>query len=336
MNSPVLLAAIHSAIGLIGGVLLYVALFLSETEEGKLQNRLEKLWVDINDLSRKALTKQAAFLQQISAIANSGLNRLFGKGLLSAEAIAASLCFSLTSILMFVTYFATQLTSWPGGPDFSLLAFILFLASSVTFLIGFLGTPFRYLAFLWIPACFYFFAGFNVRTKVFDWNPFELSSVNAVMLRLLTVLGAGFICDVVFIAVSRWCLRKASKLKSGWKIAMLLTLSGSIGLALVSPILLVLHTLVEHKALSEAEMDLEFVGVSNVVAGTFSIFFILVAVVAFVHLAIWPILERPIYSLQRFGVARNPKLLTAASATCLLFAWPNNPIIQMITKLVHD
>lgn len=62
-------AVSHLLIGLIGTVLLYVALFLHETEEGKIQNRLEKLWVDIDDLSKAALSRQAAFLQRVSGMA---------------------------------------------------------------------------------------------------------------------------------------------------------------------------------------------------------------------------------------------------------------------------
>jgi len=44
------LAASQLVVGLIGALVLHVGLFLHETEEGKIQNRLEKLWVDIDGL----------------------------------------------------------------------------------------------------------------------------------------------------------------------------------------------------------------------------------------------------------------------------------------------
>jgi hypothetical protein len=45
----------HLLVGLLGLALLYAALFLHENEEGQLQNRLEKLWVAVDDLSKAAL-----------------------------------------------------------------------------------------------------------------------------------------------------------------------------------------------------------------------------------------------------------------------------------------
>jgi hypothetical protein len=87
--------------------------------------------------------------------------------------------------------------------------------------------------------------------------------------------------------------------------------------------------------ISYTHASLVALGASNLVTGAIALLFVVLAIAALAHLAVWPVLERPIYSLQRFGVARQPKLLAAASVTCLLFAWPNSPIIHGITKLIH-
>lgn len=343
-----LVAALHLVIGLIGAVLLYVALFLRETEEGKLQNRLEELWIEIDDLSKAALSRQTAFLQRVSALANSGLNKLFGVRPFSAGAVSASLCFSFGSVSFFLAYLFGHVTASPHAGQFSespngelILAYLvlpLVILGFISFLIGLLSTPYRYFAFLWIPVSLYFAAAYDLDNRGFDWNPLQwhwFSDENLFM--VLIMLVGGFASDVFFIAVTRWCLAKGSLLTKGWEIAFLLTLNGTIGLVLISPVLWGSEGFIntKYRSHSTVKLLLEVLGASNFVAGTISVFFILLALTALLHLAVWPILERPLYSLQRYGLVRQPKMLAAASVTCLVFAWPHSPIIQAITKLVH-
>jgi hypothetical protein len=325
-----LVPALQLLVGLIGAILLYTALFLHETEEGRVQNRLEKLWVDIDDLSKAALSKQTAFLQQISAMANSGLSKLFGARLFSAGAVSASLCLSLGSALLLTR--AAQVYLFPHSFRFT---FSTFAIGTVSLLVGLFPVPFRYVGFLWIPFALFLMI-------YMDWNlPYQSQGWKFVVREsqpLLAMLVGGFISDVFFIALSRWCLRKGSELNDGWKIVVLLTLNGCIGLSLVSP--LIVATLMEmahpYGGVTFAFPNPLIVwGASNGVTGAIALLFVVLAVVAIAHLAVWPLLERPLYSLQRFGVARNPKLLAATSVTCLLFAWPHSPIIQAITKLIH-
>ena len=83
----------HVVLGLMGVLLLYTGLFLTETEEGRLQNRLEELWIRVDDLHSRALTRQAAFLQQVSGLIADGLVKLFGRKLFSVKSVASCLCF---------------------------------------------------------------------------------------------------------------------------------------------------------------------------------------------------------------------------------------------------
>jgi hypothetical protein len=166
---------LHLLVGLLGLALLYAALFLDEGEEGELQNRLEKLWVDIDDVSKTALSRQAAFFRQVSAMANSALNRLFGTKLFSAEAVSASLCFSVSSVLLFFLY--PTYWNWLHhvnvlGPGVFLTVFVLFILS---LLVGLSPVPFRYLGFLWLlgPFVFLLYLGWVDHHHVFSWNWFD-------------------------------------------------------------------------------------------------------------------------------------------------------------------
>jgi hypothetical protein len=93
-----------AAIGL-GGVLLYIALFLYETESGNYQNRLEELWVRIDDLSRTALTRQTAFLKQTLGLLSFGFDSLFGKKLISTRSIAMTLAYSASSLYLMSDFY---------------------------------------------------------------------------------------------------------------------------------------------------------------------------------------------------------------------------------------
>ena len=76
----------------IGCVSLYMAFFLYEDERGQLQNRLEELWISIDDEGRKARDRNAAFLRGIVRIVSDAFDRIFGPEILSARAVVVSLC----------------------------------------------------------------------------------------------------------------------------------------------------------------------------------------------------------------------------------------------------
>ena len=317
----------HLLVGLLGITLLYAALFLHENEEGQLQNRLEKLWVAIDDLSRTALSKQTAFLQQVSAMANSALNQLFGKKLISLEAVSTSVCFSVGSALLFLAYIRHRMALEYDKET----TFIILVLSVVSFVVGWLPIPIRYLGLLWIPGSAGFLLYVDWHLVRWQWKPLTEEFVP-----LFAIFVGGFLSDVFFIALSRWCLRKSSEIKNGLKIACLITLNGAAGLILISPVISALVAKTEkYYYLFNRHLSIELLGASNLVTGSIALFFVVLAIAALAHLAVWPILERPVYSLQRFGVARQPKLLAAVSVTCLLFAWPNSPIIHGIAKLFH-
>src|SRR5262252_6583201 len=63
---------VHAIWFLAGALLLYAGLFLTETEEGRLRNRLEELWIRVDDLRSKAMNLQAALLRQTAGLVADG------------------------------------------------------------------------------------------------------------------------------------------------------------------------------------------------------------------------------------------------------------------------
>lgn len=93
------LILIHRLLGVLLGILLISAgIFLYEDQEGKIQNRLEDLWIRADDLQHQALSKHVAMMRIIAGMMTTAFDWLFGKRLLSVDSVAVSYCFSIASV----------------------------------------------------------------------------------------------------------------------------------------------------------------------------------------------------------------------------------------------
>src|SRR5437879_6014623 len=102
--SPILKIAMRSVSLAVGLLALYVAAFLYEDEEGRLQNRLqdklEKLWITIDDLTGTALARHTVFMRSVAVLITYAFDRLFGRRLLSMRAVGTSVCLTFASICL--------------------------------------------------------------------------------------------------------------------------------------------------------------------------------------------------------------------------------------------
>jgi hypothetical protein len=329
---------LHTSIGLLGLVLLYLAFFLRESDEGKLQNRLEELWVRIDDLSRTALTKQAAFIQGVSGFVTSGFDRVFGRGLFSAKAIFASLCFSAAAIWLAVVLVESTMPTINNG--FS--PFLAILVCVGTLYLGYAPRPFRYVGFVWAPAAV--FVAFVYMTvpgqQQWSWNePLAALADTTYTIPAALIAAGGVGSDIVFVAFTRYCLRINSRLRKPIAMMLLLVANGLAGL-LLCLVPVVLLRLVESRTWfrnwPHALETLLTLASSNLLDAFVGVLWVLVSAAAVAHLLVWPVLERPIYSAQRYGLVKQPKLLAAIGVLALLFAWPGSPIVRAIVAVIQQ
>jgi hypothetical protein len=330
---------LHIAAGACGLVLATIALFLTENEEGELQNRLEVLWIRVDDLSKTAMTKEAALVQQASKMLSTALDRLFGARLLSWNAIATSVGFSIASLYLCL-YFS-------AGPRFhhSGLAFFLFIASIV---IAIAPGRWRYASFVWI-----FVAYIEVFIQeVWDWDEYseKYSSSGLFLWDYVrnpyiarskipyvifgTVVG-GVVSDLLIIILLRWLLSKASELRSTWKLIGFVLLESCMGLIIVTPLLLPyrLYSAENNVFRTVSILALAMAG-SNVITASACLLIVVLLALALLHRATWRVLSRPIYAAQRHGLVSHPGFLAKVSGICLLFAWPHNPVMAFLAKLM--
>jgi hypothetical protein len=80
------------------GILLIYASLSYETEEGKIQSRLEEWWIRVDDYTQQALSWHVALLKTLASVTSVILDQLFGPRLFSVQSIGVSLCLSSVCI----------------------------------------------------------------------------------------------------------------------------------------------------------------------------------------------------------------------------------------------
>jgi hypothetical protein len=86
----------------VGGLFLYIALLLYPTEEGRIQNWLEELWIKTHDARRQALSWHTTFMRTVASLMESLSNKLFGIPIFSLQSVGVSLCYSMASLSLVV------------------------------------------------------------------------------------------------------------------------------------------------------------------------------------------------------------------------------------------
>jgi len=66
---PSFLTVLHWAIGVLGVLLIYLS-FSYETEDGKIQNRLEEWWIRVSDYRNQLLSRHVAFIKMLARCDN--------------------------------------------------------------------------------------------------------------------------------------------------------------------------------------------------------------------------------------------------------------------------
>jgi hypothetical protein len=108
--------------GGLGCVCFYLAFFLYEDEEGRWQNRIDDLWVAVDDRARVTESVSTALFNKIGQFLRQAFDRIFGHHLFSVR----SFCASTTMSLLGFMFLAGQI-----GIVFSVIA-IVFLVSAIS------------------------------------------------------------------------------------------------------------------------------------------------------------------------------------------------------------
>ncbi len=303
-------------------LLLYIALFLYEDEKGTLQNRLVGLWVAVDDLQSRALSKFTAFLKVVLSLINFGFDSLLGAKLLSLRSVTTTYCYSVASLLL-VTMIGVGLIF-----HFE-LEFTLGVLSVAVALMA-LGTsslaikkprPLRiWAACAVVAATLAFLITVRVTNERFpSWSD---------DVEFLIAFVGGILCDIGFVALNRTVIRRSSRLNSGLQIISLLLCNMLLGVLYILPIFTF-----SSSGLSIGGI-LSFVAATNLFTSISVFAVVLLMLIALLNRVFWPSLSRPIYAIANSGIVGKPTLLLSAAFVLLAWAIPAwQPIILKLKEI---
>jgi hypothetical protein len=290
-------------LNVIGWVLLYAAFFLYEDQEARIHNRIEEWWIRINDTHHAARSRAAAFMQGVASLTERGFNRLFGKRLLSLRLIGISVCFSIASFFLFGFVSSAINHKPPEGSPLGAFCWFLFFVS--------IGLVPAFSENQWVLRWW----GVAVVAQLVPLGKLLLfaSSVRggAFAARgvgyLLLAFGIGFASDVSYIVLTRWILRRVSRIDRAPEI--ILAIVGNLlilVILLLAPIEIGMKVFPLAPTIAAVIMFSFVLNAVSFVVGSASLF---LAFLLLLHRLVWPVIERPLYAIHRFGLIRNKNLL---------------------------
>ena len=301
-------------------LVFYAAVFVREDEEGAVQNRLEEWWISLMYKRDAELSRAARFLQGVARLTNRAFDSVLGKRLWSLQAVGASLWFSLASVWLVTLFMAIVsphipriMTRQVVAPPHMWLSVIASIGLAI--LPSLAGRLWAFTTWALVVLIFVFrSAGFVLfGVQRYGYRPVLL--VLAVIL-MMFLLSFGF--DVLYISITRWMLRRMFRAQRLYELIGFLVLDVMLAVMLVYGPIETAGAMLNSPLLAKASLAILLVVMLNF--GDFiacSVFFVvMLAVLA--HRLMWPILERPIYALYRYGIIRNKKLLWGVGVALLV------------------
>jgi hypothetical protein len=279
---------------LIGGLFIYAGLFFYEDEQKGLKNRLEELWIRIDDRSRDAESTFESFTMEVSRITEQVFSRVFGPKAMSWRAVAVSSCFAIASL---------DLSLMPSSDGLGRQAEV---EVVTTFIV--LGAIPALINRGWATAiAIGAWICMVLQIPVYAFANFHKDPVDVEtrVVAALTITVAPALMDLLWIYGCRLLLRSAASVRAAS--AVIIWNSATLVLCFL-PVTeqYDMHELTTPTWL--AVLISTFVRTRWFLALGASVLLSLAAV-AILHLCIWPVLGRLVYPLQRFDLFSRPKTL---------------------------
>ncbi|HEX7153414.1 MAG TPA: hypothetical protein VF618_18150 [Thermoanaerobaculia bacterium] len=306
-----------------GGVLIYGGLFLHEDEERQVDNILVDWWVRIHDLQRTAIARHFALMQGAAKLATAAIDRVFGRSLFSRQAIAASVCLSFASVHFSAAYILSRavetidrpLTSsadaiWPIAALFLEIAVpmtpsLLHLAAIVA-IVGVVAAAvnerLRHAPVVGLTFTLAFV------TTHFAVMMMCCSPGRGRFIALVAAVVVGTVTDVVATAATRRLLRWQGESERFSSLMLLAAAQLSLGMALILGPPALLLVAIKADVGPIAGLTAWTVAIStltNIFSAALTLGLFIAILTLLVHRLIWPLIERPLYRLARFGMFRN-------------------------------
>ena len=316
---------------ILGMLVVCLASLTYEDEEGRFQNKLEDWWITLDERRAASLSWAASFIQAVARLTGSCLDRLFSKRLFSLRAVAVSIILSVASFYLTISIIiATHIVSLAKvhNPPSAISALVSFLQFSAFAMIPALSEspllPWK----SWLPKLLRFywwalFAWVALQNSAFLLHLFVSASngpkVGArVTSFLLLVFGISLLFDISYIAFTRWILRRVSNTDRLTRIMLAIIFQvTSLAIILVCPFYLGVKLVPYSQVLAIAMIVSYAFNSIDVIAALAAL---MIAMLMLMHRLIWPLIQRPIYAIQRMTLINRKGWLWSAGVALLTFA----------------
>ena len=319
-------------------MLMCLALFLYEDQEQNIQSMLENLWVKINDLQKRNISRHTAFTRTVTTHIEYYFTRIFWDKPLSLRSFCVSVCFTIALLYIPVSIFFLI----KGDKNFS--PFFGFTTGLLSLIYGILQIFVYERKWLWV-----WYAGFWYWIyKIFLDQALEFFRVSfdtgqpIYALILIAFVASFALASVLFtalLALVRRSIRKLSKSDSIFTLIYiaivnawpaLLVYRGAEVFLYGTYLLMILHGT---KDISDFSRNL-ILGVSivyvtiisSLILVSFVFFFaglwiIFLSLALFTHKLVWPFPDRVIYALQRYGIVKRRMALFIIGLVIICISW---------------
>lgn len=324
-------AVSRSIASLIGLLAYYTVFFMYEDEEGRWQNRIEKLWVAIDDKAKTTGSRTSALFNKVSIVVTQGFDKIFGPRLFSFRFVGISTSYSfagfcLSGFLLFAILLRINPLlddPLPGellasGP----LVERVFLIGGFIFLLFALlpsFAPSRLFVFVSLVPAFFWTIGLPLQLLL------STSSHKHKALAIYAALIVSFLSDVFLIALVRFTIRWVSIRTSVSRIAVAALLQAGVFILVLLVPLDIGISLIGTIGPRPELMALVCVAFFNVFTGLTSCMFLIALLFVLLHKIVWPILSRSVYPLARHHLIRSRTVMGALGTGCIIFAFPQMP-----------
>ena len=290
---------------IMGFLFVYIAVFLYENEQGKIQNKLEDVWVRIDDAQKYSLSKHTVFVNTVAGFLTKTFNLLFGIKLLSLQAIGASICFAVLSANL--VFFLRSEQSYSDSYLFSCIFWLV---------LGIIPTLIHdsYYTKLWFIILVFiiwddFVSGYIY--YAYYANMFNIPVLIIVALGIIVGVLIGCLLFLLSIVIVRKTLQKISTSKSFWRTAIFPLLNCIPILILFVFSYLSLHLMSNNEGNAGVFwlillFSVLYINISFLLP---ALLFLVVSFFLILHKLVWGIIDRPIYTFQKLDIAKRTKLL---------------------------
>ena len=334
MNGMVLDAAVVAGRSLalaVACISFYLAFFLYEDEEGALRNRIDDLWIAVDERAKVTDSRSTALFNKIAQKLVAASVAVFGEALVSVRMFAVSTNLSLagaglTGVILCLTIYREYFS----GRDLS----ILFVGSLVFLAIAMvvIRFPRRWVA---AAACVPFWAAVCLVLKAvagrvgsFGWygppNAFEMDMIQDLAEAVPFALIFSLLSDVLAIVAIRKLFASIAKSLSFVHILKLIGLLFTILLVIGPGLCIGLAALSYEISNSQLQDTFQagviWVGLLNATTALYCLVPVIMLIVVLLHRIIWPLLGRLIYPFTRFGILVNRKAMASIGGVGLAVA----------------